>query len=65
MFSMSSDPAKMIDNKVDQSFSTLLSRLSFLKADLIILTLSQVPSGTLQFSTSVEPTAQIIVIIVS
>ena len=51
MFSMSSDPAKMIDNKVDQSFSTLLSRLSFLKAGLIILTLSQVPSGTLQSAT--------------
>ena len=50
MFSMSSDPAKMIDNKVDQSFSMLLSRLSSLKADLNILTLSQVPSGTLQFS---------------
>ena len=61
MFSMNSDPAKMIDNKVDQSFSTLLSRLSFLKADLIILTLSQVPSGTLQFSTAVEPTTQKIV----
>ena len=51
MFSLSSDPAKMIDNKVDQSFSALLSRLSFLQADLIILTLSQVPSGTLQSAT--------------